>query len=341
MQTKIQDVIRVLSSHAPLSWQEDYDNCGLLVGDHQTVITGIMTCLDVTLEVINETIQNGANLIVSHHPIIFKPLKKLSQGGFVENILLKAIKNDIAIYVIHTNLDNAYHRGINETLAKIIGLTNRSILQEKPGLLSQLQCVLSENEANTILPQINLLKPHSISYQAGMANMSEGKLSMVLLNHQLSEACHIIDSSTGKTPFKEITGVKNTSYLVGAGMVGYLDQPMTPVDFLDLLKNNLSLKVIKHTFLCKDKIHKVAICGGSGSFLLPDAIQAQADIFVTSDYKYHQFQEANNKIIIADIGHYESEVCAVNLIKQIISEKFTNFAIRSTTVDTNPVYYHQ
>jgi putative NIF3 family GTP cyclohydrolase 1 type 2 len=174
-----------------------------------------------------------------------------------------------------------------------------------------------------------------------MANMSEGKLSMVLLNHQLSEACHIIDSSTGKTPFKEITGVKNTSHLVGAGMLGYLDQPMTPVDFLDLLKNTLSLKVIKHTFLCKEKIHKVAICGGSGSFLLPDALQAQADIFVTSDYKYHQFQEANNKIIIADIGHYESEVCAVNLIKQIISEKFTNFAIRSTTVVTNPVYYHQ
>ena len=171
--------------------------------------------------------------------------------------------------------------------------------------------------------------------------MSEGKLSIVLLNHQLSEACQMIDSSTEKKPFKEITEVKNTSHLVGAGMVGYLDQPMSPVDFLDLLKNALSLKVIKHTFLCKDKIHKVAICGGSGSFLLTDAIRAEADVFVTSDYKYHQFQEANNKIIIADIGHYESEVCAINLIMQIISEKFTNFAIRSTTVVTNPVYYHQ
>jgi len=341
MQTKIEDVIRVLSSHAPLSWQEEYDNCGLLVGNRQTVITGIMTCLDVTLEVIHETIQKGANLIVSHHPIIFRPLKKLTPGGFVENIILKAIKNDIAIYVIHTNLDNAYHRGINETLAKIIGLNNRSILQEKQGLLSQLQCVLSENEAKMMLPQLNLLKPHSLSYQAGTANISEGKLSMVLLNHQLSEAFQIIDSSTDKTLFKEVTDVKNTSHLVGAGMVGYLDQPMTPIDFLDLLKNALSLKVIKHTFLCKEKIHKVALCGGSGSFLLTDALRAQADIFVTSDYKYHQFQEANNKIIIADIGHYESEVCAANLIKQIISEKFTNFDVWLTTVVTNPVYYHQ
>lgn len=341
MQTKIEDVIRVLSSHAPLSWQEEYDNCGLLLGDHQTVITGITTCLDVTTEVINETIQQGANLIVSHHPIIFKPLKKLATGGFVENILLKAIKNDIAIYVIHTNLDNAYHRGINETLAKIIGLNNRSILQEKKGLLSQFQCIISENEANRILPQLNLLKPHSLSFQAGMSNILKGKLSMVLLNHQLYEAFQIIDSSIGKTLFKEVTEVKNTSHLVGAGMVGYLDQPMTPIDFFDLLKNALSLKIIKHTFLCKEKIHKVAICGGSGSFLLADALRAQADIFVTSDYKYHQFQEANNKIIIADIGHYESEVCAVNLIKQIISEKFTNFDVRSTTVVTNPVYYHQ
>ena len=341
MQTKIHEVIQVLSSHAPLNWQEDYDNCGLLVGDQQTIITGVLTCLDVTLDVIEEAIEKKANLIVAHHPIIYKPLKKLSSGGFVENIILKAIKNDIAIYVIHTNLDNALHRGINETLGKLIGINNGYILQPKSGLLSRITCYLTENVVSLLLPPLNLLQPHAISYQPGIDDHATGQLTVTLFNHQLTEATQVIDSISGKAIFKEITNLNSTSPQVGAGLVGYLEKPMAPIEFLNLLKVNLSLKVIKHTLICKDKIHKVAICGGSGSFLLTDAVRSNADIFVTSDYKYHQFQEANNKIIIADIGHYESEVCAINLIKEIISEKFTNFAVRSTTVVTNPVYYHQ
>lgn len=341
MQTKIHEVIQVLSSHAPLSWQEDYDNCGLLVGDPQTVITSILTCLDVTLEVLEEAIEKKANLIVAHHPIIYKSLKKLVPGGFVENIILKAIKNDLAIYVIHTNLDNALFRGINETLGKIIGLQNLSILQNKLGLLARISCTIPENKAKLVVSQLEALSPFSIFYQPDVNHSNTGQLSATLFNHQLNEASQLIDSITEKTIFKEITTLNSTSPQVGAGMIGYLDKPMSPVDFLNLLKVNLSLKVIKHTLICKDLIHKVAFCGGSGSFLLTDAIRSNADIFVTSDYKYHQFQEANNKIIIADIGHYESEVCAVNLIKEIISEKFTNFAVRSTTVVTNPVYYHQ
>jgi dinuclear metal center YbgI/SA1388 family protein len=341
MKTKIHEIIQVLSSHAPLNWQEDYDNCGLLVGDPQTIITSVLTCLDVTLDVLDEAIEIKANLIVAHHPILFKPLKKLSSDGFVEKIILKAIKSEIAIYVIHTNLDNALHRGINETLGNLIGLKNGAILQQKTGLLQRITCKIPENKASLILSQLNFLGPHSIFYQPETNHPTFGQLSVTIFNHQLNEASKIIDSLTDKATFKEITNLNSTSAQVGAGMVGYLDYPISPVDFLNLLKVNLSLKVIKHTLLCKEKIHKVAICGGSGSFLLSDAIRAKADVFVTSDYKYHQFQEANNKIIIADIGHYESEVCAVNLIKEIISEKFTNFAVRSTTVVTNPVYYHQ
>ncbi|MFM7091717.1 MAG: Nif3-like dinuclear metal center hexameric protein [Bacteroidota bacterium] len=341
MQTKIDEVIQVLQAHAPVSWQEDYDNCGLLAGDNQTVITSILTCLDVTLEVVDEAIEKGANLIVAHHPIIYKPLKKLSSGGYVQNILLKAIKNDIAIYVIHTNLDNALHRGINETLAKVIGLKNGIILQQKAGLLVRLNCAISNMEATKLLPAFSLLQPHALAFQPANENFSSGQLTITLFNHQLNEAIQILDTALEKEIFKEITSLQSTSPLVGAGLVGYLEKPMHPLDFFNSLKERLSLKVIRHTFICKDKIQKVAICGGSGSFLLPDAIKSKADLFITADYKYHQFQEANNKIIIADIGHYESEVYAVNLIKEIISEKFTNFAVRSTTVVTNPVYYHQ
>jgi dinuclear metal center YbgI/SA1388 family protein len=341
MGTKIDDVIQVLQAHAPISWQEDYDNCGLLVGDHQTLVTSIITCLDVTLEVIEEAIEKGANLIVAHHPIIYKPFKKLSSGGFVENIVLKAIKNDIAIYVIHTNLDNTLHRGINETLGKIIGIKNGTILQQKSGLLTRVNCTISNREATKLLPTLNLLKPHSLNYQPAPEHISTGQLTIIVFNYQLKEVLQILDAMIEKTVFKEITSLDSTSPLVGAGLVGYLEEPMHPLDFFNTLKEQLLLKVIKHTFICKDYIQKIAICGGSGSFLLPNAIAAKADLFITADYKYHQFQEANNKIIIADIGHYESEVCAVNLLREIISEKFTNFAVRSTTVVTNPVYYHQ
>jgi len=233
------------------------------------------------------------------------------------------------------------HRGINETLGKLIGINNGYILQPKSGLLSRITCYLTENLASLLLPPLNLLQPHAISYQPGIDDHATGQLTVTLFNHKLTEATQVIDSISGKAIFKEITNLNSTSPQVGAGLVGYLEKPMSPIEFLNLLKVNLSLKVIKHTLICKDKIHKVAICGGSGSFLLTDAVRSNADIFVTSDYKYHQFQEANNKIIIADIGHYESEVCAINLIKEIISEKFTNFAVRSTTVVTNPVYYHQ
>ena len=207
MQIKIYEVIQVLSSHAPLNWQEDYDNCGLLVGDQQTIITGVLTCLDVTLDVIEEAIEKKANLIVAHHPIIYKPLKKLSSGGFVENIILKAIKNDIAIYVIHTNLDNALHRGINETLGKLIGINNGYILQPKSGLLSRITCYLTENVASLLLPPLNLLQPHAISYQPGIDDHATGQLTVTLFNHKLTEATQVIDSISGKAIFKEITNL--------------------------------------------------------------------------------------------------------------------------------------
>jgi dinuclear metal center YbgI/SA1388 family protein len=340
METKIHEVIQLLSAHAPLNWQEDYDNCGLLVGDGQTIVKGVLTCLDVTLSVIDEALEKKANLIVVHHPIIYKPLKKLTPGGYVSDIVLKAIKHDLAIYVIHTNLDNALHRGINETLGNLIGLKNGAILQQKKGLLARITCSIPNNLANRVLPPLQALKPHALFYLPAEVQ-TPGQLSLTLFHHQLREAEQIIDTLTEHEVFKEISFLDSTSPQVGAGLVGYLDDPMSPMDFLNLLKINLSLKIIRHTAICKEKIHKVAICGGSGSFLLPDALQAQADAFVTSDYKYHQFQEANNQLIIADIGHYESEVCAANLLKEIISEKFTTFAVRSTTVNTNPVFYHR
>lgn len=265
--------IRALTSYldsiAPPVYQESYDNVGLLVGNPDDEVKGVLICLDSTEAVVEEALAKSCNIVVAHHPIIFKGLKRLTGHNYVERTVLKAIKNDVAIYAIHTNLDNMYYRGVNAKIAEVLGLTGTRLLAPK-----QVQ-------------------------------------------------------SNGD----------NADPAIGAGMIGQLPQPMQEEAFLQYLKKIMKAGCVKHTALRGKSIHSVAVCGGSGAFLLPDAIARQADVFVTSDMKYHEFFDADGKIVIADIGHFESEQFTIELLSEIISEKFANFAVHCAEVITNPVQY--
>ena len=264
---KIKEVIRYLEGIAPLGFQESYDNAGLLVGDPDRSVSGILVCLDSVEEIVDEAVSRGCNLVVAHHPIIFKGLKRILGRNYVERTVIKAIKADVALYAIHTNLDNVYHSGVNEKIAERLELENSQIL----------------------LPKNNLVHAGS---------------------------------------------------LVGSGVVGDLQDALSGLEFLKYLKKAMSCACVKHTRLLDKPVRRIAVCGGSGSFLLRRAIQAGADFFVSSDFKYHEYFDADRQIVIADIGHFESEQFTIDLLRDLLSEKFSTFAVRSTEINTNPVNYY-
>lgn len=254
---KIKQVASFLESIAPLSLQEEYDNSGLLVGSEEGKVSGILICIDCTEAVIDEAVRKGCNLVIAHHPIIFRGLIKIAGKNYVERVVEKAIQNNICIYAIHTNLDNVPH-GVNKRICEKLGLSNCKILLKKDK--------------------------------------------------------------------------KN-----GSGMIGTLNQTMTERAFLNKVKKVMKAGSLRYTSLLNKKVKKVAVCGGSGSFLLDAAITANADVFVTADFKYHQFFDADNKIVIADIGHYESEQFTKELIRDLLKEKFSIFARPNDRVKDNPV----
>jgi len=260
--TSIQDIIGAIEAFAPPHFQESYDNSGLLLGDATLQCTGVLLCIDAVESIVDEAIQHNYNLIIAHHPIIFSGLKKINGNNYIERTVIKAIKNNIAIYAAHTNLDNVL-QGVNYKIAEKIGLQNTAILQPK----------------------------------------------------------NIHDNS------------------IGSGLIGYLSPTMDEISFLQHLKKIMQTDCIRHTALLNKTIEKVAICGGSGSFLLQEAIAQKADIFISADFKYHQFFDADNQIIIADIGHYESEQFTQEIFAEIIQKKFPNFALRFTKNKTNPINY--
>lgn len=263
MATKVRDVVDFLHGVAPNAYQEDYDNSGLLVGSYNDAVKGVLVSLDVTEAVIEEAIVLGCNVIVSHHPIIFSGVKRLTGSNYVQRCITAAIKNDINLFAIHTNLDNVYDNGVNTNIARILGLENVSILRPKP---------------------------------------------------------------------------EHADQAIGSGVVGSITS-IDPIDFLHHLKDKMAVSCIRHTAIIDKKIEKVAVCGGSGRFLLPDAIAARADVFISSDFKYHEYFDADGQIIIADIGHYESEQYTIQLLGKLLRGKFSTFAAHYTKVNTNPVSY--
>ena len=265
---RLSEITKYLEEIAPLRFQEDYDNSGLIYGDPDMSISGAIIALDATVDVINEAIEKKYNLVITHHPIIFKGIKKFDPSYYVDRAVIQAIKNDIAIYAIHTNLDNVLANGVNFKIGQKLGLTHLEVL--RPSKKNHLE----------------------------------------------------------------------TDYQIGAGAIGKLKEPMSESRFFDYLKGKMNLSTIKHTKILNKKVESVALCGGAGSFLISEAQVRDADVFVTSDLKYHEFFDANETMILVDIGHYESEFYTIELLSELISQKFPKFAAHYTKVITNPVFYY-
>ena len=335
----ISELLNYLETIAPSQYQESYDNAGLIVGDRNKEIEGVLICLDSTEAIVEEAIQKNCNLIVAHHPIVFKGLKRFTGSNYVERVVMKAIKNEIAIYAIHTNLDNVYASGVNAKIAEKIGLSHTRILAPKreqqklsafvstPDLSVARNNLLSSGAtAVSVIPISNGEKGH-YKMEVAFTSASKGKVINALQDLQEDKIAY------------EIHSLENSSPTVGSGMIGQLPKAMPEKEFMLHLKEAMQINCIRHTQLLGKEIKTVALCGGSGGFLLGHAIRQKADIFITADYKYHEFFDADGKIIIADIGHFESEQFTIELLYEIITEKFRNFAAYCTEVTTNPVHY--
>ncbi len=362
--TTIKNVTDHLESRAPRSYQEDYDNSGLLTGDPSALVKGVLVTLDCIETVVDEAIQNNCNLIVAHHPIIFRGLKKITGKNYVERTIIKAIKNDIAIYAIHTNLDNV-HTGVNKKIAEKIGLKNLRILKPRKDTLSKLVTFIPKENAGDVNNAMhragagNIGDYKNCSFQVvgegtfmptgkaephiGQANqlerVDEVRVEVIFPNHVANKVLNALRDSH---PYEEVayylSRLENENQEVGSGIIGELNSPIEPFEFLNGLKKQMNANVIRHTAPGKE-IKRVAVCGGAGSFLLSSAIAQGADAFVSADFKYHEFFDAEGKIMVADIGHYESEQFTKDLLAEVLKEKFTTFAIIFSKTVTNPISY--
>ena len=362
---KVSEVIQYLEELAPKSSQESYDNCGLLVGDKNTVITSVLTCLDCTEEVVEEAILKGSNLIIAHHPVIFKGLKSLTGANYIERTILACIKNNIVLYAIHTNLDN-YSKGVNFEIGQRLGLKNLKVLAPKNGVLYKLSVFVPQEYLSTLNNALfeagagkignyeechfntigtGTFKPvnDAKSFSGKLNELSEApevKAEYLVSAHLLQK---VLKAMKDSHPYEEVAYdiilLANENENEGSGMIGELDSEKDEFEFLTQLKDIFQCGSIRHTAFLNKKIKKVAFCGGSGSFLLNQAKRSKADIYITGDFKYHEFFDAENQILIADIGHYESEQYTSDLIADILKKKFTTFAVHKTVINTNPINY--
>ncbi|MGE0090270.1 MAG: Nif3-like dinuclear metal center hexameric protein [Bacteroidales bacterium] len=361
----IKEIATYLESIAPLALQENYDNSGLIIGDPETEVSGMLITIDAIEDVVDEAIKLGVNLIIAHHPIIFSGLKKLIGKNYIERTIIKAIKNEIAIYAIHTNIDNLSD-GVNSKIAEKLGLINTKVLE--PGKNQLIKLVY-------FVPKDFVEVTRSSVFEAGAGHI--GKYDMCSFNSsgngtfRAGEDTHpfvgkkdelhieeemrvevilptyllknVVNSLIKSHPYEEVAydvyPLNNDFSGVGSGVIGDLKTEVSEMDFLKKLKETFMANGIKYTNLLNKQIKRVAVCGGSGSFLLQQAIKQRADIFISSDFKYHQFFDAENKIVIADIGHFESEQFTKELIYELLIKKFPKFAVHFTEVNTNPINY--
>ncbi len=362
---KIAEVINVLEQFAPPAYQESYDNAGLLTGNSEWECMGIICTLDATEAVMEEALQKNCNLIIAHHPIIFRGLKKITGKNYAEKAIIKAIKNDIAIYAIHTNLDNVI-KGVNDRIADKLGLGNRKILTPKAGELMKLFTFVpveyAENVRSAIFNagcgQIGNYSECSFNTQGtGTFKGGEGSdpfIGSIGQRHEENEikieaifpaylGGNIVAALIKAHPYEEVAydiiPLSNEYLQVGSGLTGDLADSLNEEQLLQKLKINFGLSVIRHTKRLGKPIKKVAVCGGAGSFLIERAIAAGADFYITSDIKYHEFFDADDRIVIADIGHWESEQFTIDLLFDLLRLKFPNFAVLKTEIRTNPVWY--
>ncbi|MGK0414561.1 MAG: dinuclear metal center YbgI/SA1388 family protein, partial [Polaribacter sp.] len=350
---------------APLNYAEDFDNVGLLIGNYNTEVTGILVTLDTLEEIVDEAIAKNCNLIVSFHPIIFSGLKKLNGNSYVETVVLKAIKNDIAIYATHTALDNSKN-GVSAKICEVLGLTKTKILIPKKGIIQKL---------TTYVPAENAPKLKDSLFAAGAGNIGnydncsfsvsgdgtfrgnkhsnpvigeKGKIHTekeikISVTFESKNKISILRALQENHPYEEvayeIVTTENVHQNIGMGMIGELPSAMNEKEFLLYLKKTMKTNCVRHSALINKKIKKVAVLGGSGSFAITDAKKANADAYVSADFKYHEFFKAENSILLADIGHYESEQFTKTLLVDYLTKKFSNFAVILSGKSTNPIYY--
>ncbi len=362
----IKQVVDFFEGIAPTSFQEDYDNAGLLVGNKNDEVKAILITLDVTEEVIQEAIDLGTNLIVAHHPIVFSGLKRFTGNNYVERTIIMAIKNDIAIFAVHTNIDSVIYNGVNTKICEKIGLKNLEILTPVKNKLCKLVVFVPLKYSDDVRKAIfdagaGVIGNYDYcsfnlsgkgTFRAGTeANPFVGKKGEI---HEESEirietiipthlTNNIIDAMIKAHPYEEVAydiyPLNNEWKQVGMGMVGELPVAEDELEFLKRIKKIFNAGSIRYTQLKNKKVKKIALCGGAGSSLLKDAIGVGADIFITGDFKYHQFFDAEGRIVIADIGHFESEQYTKELFYELLTRKFSNFAIHFTKINTNPIKY--
>ena len=362
---KIKEIISVLEKMAPLAYAEDFDNVGLLVGNQDENCTGVLVCHDALENVIEEAIAKNCNFIVCFHPIIFSGLKKITGKNYVERVVLKAIKNDIAIYAVHTALDN-HQNGVNKIFCDALGLTNTKILVPKQNFIRKLitytipenaeklrnslfeagagnignyeDCSFNstgigtytgnENSNPEIGERFEFVESNEIKIEVTFEKYLQSKILKALFaNHVYEEVAY------------EIYNLENLHQNIGLGMIGELPTALSERDFLQMVKDKMQSDGIRHSAFLDKNIKKVAVLGGSGSFAIQNAIQAGADAFLTADLKYHNFYEAENQLLLADIGHFESERYTKNYIVDFLKKKILNFAIILSEENTNPVKY--
>lgn len=362
---KIKDVASFLESLAPLAWQEDYDNAGLTCGNPEQELTGVLVTLDVTDAVLEEAESKRCNLIVSHHPVIFRAVKKITPGTPEGALMMKAIQKGIALYAIHTNLDN-WHQGVSAILCEKLGIKNLRVLAPRSGRLRKLVTFCPSDYAAKVREALfKAGAGHIGNYDACSYNLegfgtfraqeganpfvgevgkihheNEVRIETIFPDHIASK---LIGALLAAHPYEEVAydiyPLSNEEPLVGSGMTGELDKPVPAAEFLATVKQVLGIPVIRHTELTGRKIQKVACCGGSGAFLIPDARRAGAELFLTGDIKYHEFFQGDRQMILADIGHYESEQFAKELIANVLIKNFSNFAVLISEEGVNPVNY--
>lgn len=363
---KVQDVMDHMESLAPLAYTEDFDNTGLLVGDAQMELTGVLVTLDALEAVVDEAIEHGCNMIVSFHPIVFKGLKKITGKTYVERVVLKAIQNNIALYAIHTALDNSWN-GVNAEICARIGLMDRKVLMPKTGSILKLTTFVPTQEAEAVRNALfeagagaignydhcsfNIVgtgtyngneESNPTRGEKGQTQFEEEVQIGVILEARLKG--RVMKALMQAHPYEEVAyelvTLDNPNQKIGMGMVGTLDTPMDEQAFLAHLKQTFHTGVVRHSALRDKPVQKVAVLGGSGAFAIGAAKAAGADFYVTADLKYHDFYQAEGQIVLADIGHYESEQFTKDLIVAHLSKKITNFALVLSQKNTNPITYY-
>lgn len=361
----VKEVTDILEELAPLNYAEGFDNVGLLVGNQNSEVTGILVTLDTLENVVDEAIDTKCNLIVSFHPIIFKGLKKITGKNYVERVVIKAIQHDIAIYSMHTALDNSAN-GVNAKICDVLGLQNRSMLIPQENTIKKLTTYIPKTQAEKLKNSLFNAGAGSIGNYSNCSFTSEGigtfkaneaanptigevgkrhseNEAQIQVTYQKSKEAGILNALFENHPYEEVAyeiyTLENVNQDIGMGMVGSLTTSLSELEFLNYLKKTMNASCVRHSALLGKPIQKIAVLGGSGAFAIGAAKASGADVFISSDIKYHEFFQAEGKILIADIGHYETEQFTKNLLVDYLTKKIPNFAVRLSESKTNPINY--